>query len=245
MPLLNDAEPRAFTIERPEARSGFVIACDHASNRIPASLAHLGLSTTELQTHIAFDLGARAVALLLGEMLDAVVVLQNYSRLVIDCNRPPEAEDSIASRSEATSIPGNAALSDAERLTRLREIFDPYHDALARKVSGRTILVSMHSFTPVYHGSRRPWHAGVLYQRDGRLARWLHAHLSQDEHLQVGDNEPYAMDDASDYTLVVHGERRGIPHTGIEVRNDLLADVAGQRAWAERLAAHLKAFPPS
>ncbi|MET0293005.1 MAG: N-formylglutamate amidohydrolase [Steroidobacteraceae bacterium] len=243
MPLLQSTEPPAFTMERKGRPDGLLIACDHASNRIPAALGSLGLSPAQLQTHVAWDIGARAVAVQLGELLDATVICQNYSRLVIDCNRPLEAPDSIAPLSEAVSIAANLGLTDRQRQERQNEIFHPYHQALREAIGSRTTLISMHSFTPVYHGIPRRWHTGMLFQRDGRIGQWLHARLSQDPHLHVGENEPYAMDDATDYTLIQHGERSGIPHVGIEVRQDLIADVAGQSAWAQRLAAHLRELP--
>jgi predicted N-formylglutamate amidohydrolase len=248
MTLLQLSEPAPFTIERADAGSGFVLACDHASNRIPQKLGTLGLSLAQLESHIAWDLGAAAVASHLAELLDATLVRQNYSRLVIDCNRPLEAADSIAVRSESVAILANAGLTGEQRTERQEEIFAPYHAAL-RDVLDRRLrsprdathprLISIHSFTPAYHGVARPWHAGVLFNRDRWLGQQLLRRLSRDGHLHVGENEPYAMEDASDYTLVVHGERRGIPHAGIEIRQDLIAEESGQRLWARRLAAHL------
>ncbi len=237
LPLLRPTEPAAFTVERAASANPLLLCCDHASNRVPASLGTLGLDPALLASHIAWDIGIRGVAVRLAELIDATLVLQNYSRLVIDCNRPLAAPDSIAVRSEAIEIAANAELGDAERLARRAGIFAPYHDAIRAALdAGRTQLLSLHSFTPVYHGVARPWQTGVLYQRDDRMGQRLLALLSRDQRLHVGDNEPYAMDDASDYTLVEHGERRGIAHAGIEIRQDLIADEPGQREWAQRLA---------
>lgn len=240
MPLLQPLEPPAFTVERARANSRLVLACDHASNRIPTALGSLGLSSAQLGTHIAWDIGAAQVALQLSELLDATLVRQNYSRLVIDCNRPLEAADSITPRSEAVEIAANVGLTEDQRGARRDEIFFPYHAALRDALDAQSLLVAVHSFTPVYHGVPRRWHTGLLFNRDRRLGQQLLQRLSRDSHLHVGENEPYAMGDVSDYTLVEHGERRGIAHVGIEIRQDLIADEPGQRAWARRLATHLQ-----
>jgi predicted N-formylglutamate amidohydrolase len=241
--LLCEDDPAPFEVDNRESSSAFVIICDHAGRRLPRSLGSLGLSDEALATHIAWDLGALGVARRLASLLDACLVWQRYSRLVIDCNRPLTAADSIASASERTVIPGNRDVSAAAAAARAREIFQPYHDEiqgiLARRArdGAPTVLVSMHSFTPVFLGQARPWHVGVLYGRDRRLAEPLLRALRDDEgDLVVGDNEPYAVSDLTDYSIVHHGERRGLPHVELELRQDLLADDAGQRAWASRLA---------
>jgi predicted N-formylglutamate amidohydrolase len=219
----------------------FLIVCDHAGRRIPRRLGALGLAETELARHIAWDIGAAAVTRLLAAKLGAPAILQTWSRLVIDCNRPPHVESSIASASERTEIPGNIGLGEADRTRRIAEIFTPYHDRIAAELDRRqaagipTALIAVHSFTPVYLGVARPWHAGLLYNRDDRLSRPLIA-LLQAEGFVVGDNEPYAVSDESDYTIPVHAERRGLPYAEIEIRQDLIGEPAGQVAWAERLA---------
>jgi predicted N-formylglutamate amidohydrolase len=244
--LLGADEPAAITVERQDGASEFVLACDHAGCAIPRSLGTLGLSDRELASHIAWDIGTVGVALRLSERLDASLVLQNYSRLVIDCNRPLEAPDSIATTSEWTQISGNDGLSAAAIEARVSEVFQPYHDGLRQLLDERqrhhrkTILVAVHSFTPAFRGESRPWHIGVMYHHDARLAAALIKLLKRDERLVVGDNEPYAVDDATDYTLPIHGEARRIPHVGLEIRQDLIADEAGQKTWAGRLANLLK-----
>ena len=163
---------------------------------------------------------------LLANALDATLIQQNYSRLVIDCNRPLEATTSIVDISENTPIPGNAGLSDCARQIRANEIFRPYHDRIEaeldrRRQAGRTAaLISLHSFTPVFKGATRPWHAGVLYNRDARFAHRLQASLNQENDLFVGDNAPYIVSDASDYTIPIHAERRGLRHVLVEIRHD-------------------------
>ena len=244
--LLGIDEAPAVTVERADGASDFVLACDHAGRDIPQALDALGLSETELASHIAWDIGSAGVARRLAERLDATLVLQPYSRLVIDCNRAPGSPESIVERSEWTHIGRNENLDEAEVEARTREIFQPYHDALREILDARqrqrrqTVLVSIHSFTPSYRGAARPWHIGIMYHRDARLASELLRMLRRDERLPVGDNEPYSISDETDYTIPVHGEARGIPHVALEIRQDLIADEAGQATWAGRLAKLLK-----
>jgi len=241
-PLLAPDEPPAFEVIGDQRASPFLLTCDHAGNRLPRALGTLGLPESELSRHIAWDLGAAQLTRLLAHELGAFAILQTYSRLVIDCNRPLGVPSSIATLSENTPIPGNQALFAEAAAERARAIFEPYHASIVQEFERRarasqpSVFVAIHSFTPVFHGVRRPWHAGMLYNRDPRLGRALLALLREDPELVVGDNEPYSVHDLSDYGVVVYGERRGIPHVEIEVRQDLLSDDAGQRAWATRLA---------
>lgn len=240
--LLAADEPSPVTLRNENGRSPFLIVVDHAGNAMPRALGRLGVAEADCRRHVAWDIGAAAVSRILADALDATVVQQNYSRLVIDCNRPPGVESSIPKVSESTPIPGNIGLGDDEKTARLREIFQPYHDRIAgeldmRLKAGRsTALIAMHSFTPVYSGVARPWRAGVLYNRDPRLAHMLKALLEREDGLCVGDNEPYSVSDATDYTIPAHGERRRLPHVEIEIRQDLIADESGQREWGARLA---------
>lgn len=222
--------------------SPFLLTSDHYGRVLPRALGDLGIAEGELTRHIAWDIGIAGVAERLAKMLDAHLIAQRYSRLVIDCNRPPGAASSIPVISEATAIPRNEGLSEHERAARRREIFEPYHSRIrdvidARLSAGRpTVLVSLHSFTPVYAGVERPWHIGTLYNRDTVLPHLLLKHLRAEGDLVVGDNEPYAVNDLTDYTIPVHGEARGLVNTGIEIRQDLIADQSGEQQWAERLA---------
>jgi predicted N-formylglutamate amidohydrolase len=246
----SDDDLAPFEVENSGGGAAFLVICDHAGNLVPPSLRPLGLSAAELDTHIAWDLGARGVARRLAAALDACLVSQRYSRLVIDCNRPLTAPDSIATRSERTTIPGNRDVSPTEAAARARTIFEPYHAAIRGELARReregrpTILVAMHTFTPVFLDVARPWHVGVLYNRDARLAAPLLRMLRDEGDLVVGDNEPYAVTDLSDFSVNHHGEQRRIPYVELEVRQDLVADDAGQRAWAERLARLLRAAAP-
>ena len=179
--LLAADEPRPVTVYNADATSPFLLVADHAGNLIPRALGRLGLAEAELQRHIGWDIGIAGLGRLLADALDATLIQQNYSRLAIDCNRPLDAASSIPSISELTEIPGNAGLTDADKTARADEIFRPYHDRIEaeldrRRQSGRaTALISLHSFTPVFKGVARPWHAAVLYNRDRRFAHRLMA----------------------------------------------------------------------
>jgi predicted N-formylglutamate amidohydrolase len=243
--LLAPDEPRAVVTLRPEGASPFLLVSDHAGRRIPRRLGDLGVSESELHRHIAWDVGIEPVVRFMADELDAHAILQPYSRLVIDCNRPFHAPSSIAPISENTPVPGNVKLTADEIAARQREIFSPYHDAITAELDRRkrdgvpAFLVAMHSFTPVFKGVSRPWHSGVLYNRDSRFAAFVLRLLREEDAMTVGDNEPYMVSDDTDYTIPVHGERRGIPHVAIEIRHDLIETEANQRAWAKRMCAVL------
>ncbi len=243
--LLAHDEPPPFFATRRHGPSDFVIAVDHAAARIPRALASLGVPEAELARHIAWDIGALGVAQGVAAELGAALVAQNYSRLVIDCNRDPRMPTSIVTVSEWTEIPGNRGLPAADAARRRAEIFDPYHDHLSalideREQAGRrTILVSQHTMTDIYKGSRRPMHAAILYNRDRRFAGEVLQILRRDAGLVIADNEPYFVTDETDYTIPHHGEARGLLHVEIEVRQDLVSDEAGQAEWASRIAAAL------
>lgn len=231
--------------------SPFLLVCDHYGREVPAALGDLGLPRSEFDRHIAFDVGIAGVAERLSDALGAHLIAQRYSRLVIDCNRPPSADSAIPLISEATLIPGNDGLTRDEAAERRRLIFDPYHQRIDAVIDARlgrgqpTILLALHSFTPVYHGVARPWHIGTLYQHDRVLPPLLLAELRRESGLVVGDNEPYAVSDDTDYTIPVHGEARGLINSGIEIRQDGIAHEAGQIEWAERLARVLGAIEPA
>ena len=245
--LLAPDEPPAVHEERTDGRSNFVIVVDHASRRLPRRLGHLGLPESELQRHIAWDIGALAVARRVAAMLDAPLVAQNYSRLVIDCNRDPQVASSIPTIGEHVPIPGNVSLSAAEIEARRREIFEPYHARIrallaARLAAGRsTILVAQHSMTNIFKGVSREMHAAILYNRDRRFAGLMLDILRREPGLVVADNEPYFVSDETDFTIPRHAEARGLPHVEIEIRQDLITAEPGQAEWAARIAAALQA----
>jgi predicted N-formylglutamate amidohydrolase len=242
MTMLEADEPDPVMVVRERGASVIMIACDHAGRRLPRRLGTLGLTEPDLSRHIAWDIGAWGVSLKLAAALDACTIGQTYSRLAIDCNRQPSVPSSIPEISESTTIPGNLGLTDADREARRVAIHQPYHEALAetlaeRRAAGRpTMLLAMHSFTPVYKGVARPWHAGVLFNRDDRIGRVMLELLSAEPGLVVGENEPYAVSDATDYTIPVHAEPHGTPYLELEVRQDLIADEAGEAHWAALLA---------
>jgi predicted N-formylglutamate amidohydrolase len=242
--LLTAHDPAPVEVINPQGASPFLLVCDHAGRAIPARLGDLGVSEADWQRHIAWDIGAAALCRALSPKLDAMCIAQAYSRLVIDCNRRPGHATSIARCSDATAIPGNQSLTEAQQAARVAEIFEPYQNAIAAELDRRqaagtqAVLVAMHSFTPVFGGVARVWQAGMLYNRDPRLGHALAAELRHAGY-HVGDNQPYQLSDDSDYTVPVHAERRGLLYVEIEIRQDLIADVAGQAHWADLLATSL------
>ena len=240
--LFRSDEPPPFSVLREGGASAFFLTADHAGRVVPRALGDLGVPAPEWDRHIAWDIGIAGTTRALADRLDAAAVLQTYSRLVIDCNRDPSWPTAFPEVSEFTPVPANAGLTAAGKAARVEAIFRPYQDRIAgmldaRAAAGRpTILIAMHSFTPVFKGQARAMHAGVLYNKDPRLAHALRDLLRAEGDLVVGDNEPYAITEASDYGIPTHGEARGLVHVEIEIRQDLIAEPAGQRAWAERLA---------
>ena len=242
--LLGAGDPAPVEVVRPGATSPFFLTCEHAGRAFPARLGTLGLAGPDPERHIAWDIGAADVARGLSARLDATLVLQRYSRLVVDCNRAPSAADFVVEVSEDTAIPGNRSLSEAAVEARAAEIFHPYHDRIhdlleARVAAGRlTVVVSVHTCTPVYLGVHRPWHVGVMYEHDDRLAREMLALLREEgekTELEVGDNQPYFMTSDKDYSMPRHGQGRGILHAGFEIRQDLVESESGRREWAQRM----------
>jgi predicted N-formylglutamate amidohydrolase len=241
-PLLADDEPPACLELRRQGGSRFVIVVDHAAARIPKRLKNLGLPASELERHIAWDIGALGVAQGMSAALDATLMAQNYSRLVIDCNRDPRVASSIPSISESSEVPGNISLSDAQAAARRAEIFEPYHrrirELLDERLAARrpVVLVAQHTMTDVYKGVRREMHAAVLYNRDRRFAGLVLETLRREANLIIADNEPYFVSDETDYTIPHHAEARALPHVEIEIRQDLVSHEAGQIEWAARIA---------
>jgi predicted N-formylglutamate amidohydrolase len=241
--------PRADLPEWPEpveiinasGRSDIVLICEHASNYIPASFNGLGLPPEELVRHIAWDIGAECVSRSLSELLDAPCFLGKYSRLLIDLNRPIDSATSIPPRSEATDIPGNIDLADADRQCRIDRVFSPFQSAVSayldmRRQEGRaTKIVAIHSFTPVFLGEKRPWHAGILFNRSAGFGREIIDRLSRITGLTIGANVPYVIERISDYAIPVHGEDRGLDAVLVEIRQDLIASADGQSRWADHL----------
>lgn len=245
-----EPQPDAAVIDNGRGRGSYVLVCEHASNFVPARYGKLGLSDADLLRHIAWDPGALGVARAMARELDAPLVSCAVSRLVIDCNRDPSVFDAITLKSEDTVIPGNADLSDAERERRVDEVYNPFHAEVAAAVAARRLagvrpaVIGIHSFTPVYHGTPRPWHVGILFDRDESLSAPMIAALREDDSLVVGANEPYSPGDRVYHTLDRHGQSQGLPSVMIEIRNDLLATPNQEAEWGMKLATILKRIGP-
>ncbi|HEV2545848.1 MAG TPA: N-formylglutamate amidohydrolase [Stellaceae bacterium] len=240
--LLGPDDPAPVETVRAQGRALLLITCDHASLKIPRVLGDLGVPPVQLREHIGWDIGAAEVTRRLAALLDAPALLTGFSRLVVDCNRRLEDASSIPAASDGVPVPGNGNLSQADRAARVEALFQPYHRAIAAKLdaflAAGTVpaVISIHSFTPVMNGKARPWHVGILWDKDPRIAVPLLAALRAEPGLPVGDNEPYSAREPVGYTMREHGVARGFPHVALELRQDLIADAQGAAAWAERLA---------
>lgn len=236
------ADPAPFRWHNRGGAAQMLVLCDHASNAVPASHGTLGLADEQLDGHIAWDIGAAAVARHLADRFDAPAIFSGFSRLVIDCNRTPDCPASIVTASDGVAIAGNRNLSPGEVGLRRERFFRPYHDEIRTVLDGfladdrPPVLLSVHSFTPIFGGTRRPWQIGICWLADDRMAASVMTRLRADGSIAVGDNQPYALDPAEDYTLIEHGLRRGLPHLLVEFSQDLVADAAGARRWADLLA---------
>jgi predicted N-formylglutamate amidohydrolase len=243
--LLTPGDPPPFILERRQGRSTFVIVVDHAGRRIPKQLGDLGLPDSELQRHAAWDIGALAISRKLSVELDAPLIAQPYSRLVIDCNRDPSVATSILTMAESIEVPGNIGLSKDQVAARRLEIFEPYHEQVRRLFAERTaakrptILLAQHTMTDLFKGVRRPMHAAVLYYRDRRFARLVLERLRREVGMVIGDNEPYIVDETH-YTILQYAEKCGLPYVEIEIRQDLITNEDRQSEWATRISNALR-----
>jgi predicted N-formylglutamate amidohydrolase len=245
-PLLQSGDPTPVRVVNQAGRAPLLLVCDHASDAIPRRLAGLGVAPRDLQAHIAYDIGAAAVAERLAARFDATLMLSGFSRLVIDCNRKLDDPTSIPPVSDAVPIPANQTLSAADRRLRAEALFAPYHRAIADRLDAfaahgvAPCFVAVHSFTPIFSGFRRPWQIGALWNHDGRIAMPLIEALSR-AGLCVGDNQPYSGRDGHGYTLRTHAEPRDLPHLTLEIRQDLINHPTGVAAWTRML---FDAFAP-
>ena len=218
-----------------------VLICDHASKVVPPELHDLGLTQEEIARHIGWDIGAARLTEILCQRLDAPGFCSAASRLVVDCNRAPDDPTLICEVSDGVVVPGNRDVDEAERQRRLGLYFHPYHRAVAeavqRKIAAgpKAALLSIHSFTPRMKGRQRPWHVGILWDRDARLPAPLMQALGEEPGIVVGDNEPYSGRSRAGYSIRAHGEAHDLPHVLVEVRQDLIGDEAGVLEWADRL----------
>ena len=241
--LLSADEAQAGAIINENGASPIVLICEHASNLLPKNLGTLGLSDADLKRHIAYDIGAEGTARILAKLLDAPLILQRYSRLAYDCNRPPEAEGAMPEVSEVTPIPGNKNLSAEAKLQRIVEIYRPFQNTIsgfldARAAHGkRAIPVSIHSFTKTYKGKAREVELGLLFDRDARLANLL---VKSFPGFNTQLNEPYGPKDGVMHLMNLHAAPRGLQHLMIEIRNDIIETERGQQQWAQRLSIPLQ-----
>jgi predicted N-formylglutamate amidohydrolase len=234
-------DPAPFAVLESETPSSMLVVCDHASPVIPLAHGNLGLSETDRLSHVAWDIGAAQVAHGLSRRLRCPAVLAGVSRLVIDCNRRPGDPSSIPAVSCGVAVPGNHSLDEDEAADRAERWFWPYHRQISaqltrlRRFGAAPAVVSVHSFTPVMNGCLRPWHVGVLWNRDPRMAVPLLKALGRQSGLVVGDNQPYSGREIN-HTLDTHAGAAGLPHLSFEIRQDLIADAAGAESWAALLA---------
>ena len=239
--LQTDKGAAAIVVEN-NSSSPFVVVCEHAGLEIPSGLGDLGLSVSELQSHVAWDPGAAIVAEVLATELKGVLVKQRYSRLVYDCNRPPSSGDAMRDLSENTMVPGNSNLSDVEKSWRIENIYQAFHDAVAAQLDKKDqpVLVTVHSFTPVYKGQLRAVDVGVLHDEDSRLADAVLKFSAFDDQITVKRNEPYGPKDGVTHTLQLHGKSRNILNVMIEIKNTLIGDEESQRHYGVQLAQTIK-----
>ena len=236
--LISETKPAVVTIENSGGRAPVLVTCDHASNLVPESLANLGLNDHDLQRHIAYDIGALDLSKAIADRLDAPLIHSGYSRLVIDLNRHLDDPSCIPIISEGTEIPGNHPLNQDQRQTRIDELFSPYHQKFAQTLDEfqargiHPVILAIHTFTPVYHGIDRPWHTGVMWDTDDRMALPFMDNLNMRGDLIVGNNQPYTALDPLGYAFDIHARKRGLPHLFIEVRQDLVTDEVGVMRWA-------------
>lgn len=245
--ILTKADGDAVAVENIDGTGQVVLVCEHASRTLPLSAGDLGLSEEALSSHIAWDPGALALSRLLSVRLDAVLLFQRFSRLIYDCNRPPESPAAMPESSEIYEIPGNRDLSVAERYARTAALYVPFHDRVAAVLADRqaksrpSVLVTVHSFTPVYMGEKRAVEIGILHDEDSRLADGMLAESAKNSDFRVERNAPYGPADGVTHSLRLHALPNGLMNVMIEVRNDLIADEVGQGVVAEYLAGLIKA----
>lgn len=237
----------AVTVETPAAPGPFVLVCEHASNAFPAPWGDLGLSAAQRQAHISWDPGALGLARALARRLNAPLVAANQSRLIYDLNRPPQSPGAMAARSEVHDIPGNAALGPAERLARTEAIYLPFHARLqaelARRLAQgqRPVMVTVHSFTPIFNGQPRAVEFGIIHDAAPALAHAVIAEAQTRTHLAARLNEPYSAADEVTHTLALHATPMGLLNVMLEIRNDLIATPEAEEAMADLLAPVLRA----
>lgn len=239
--ILAASDGEVVAVDNATAASGLVFVCEHASAVLPPSAGDLGLSPEALSSHIAWDPGALEIAQRLSTSLNGLLVHQRFSRLIYDCNRPPESPAAMPEKSEIYAIPGNLNLSPAERYARTAALYVPFHDRIAHEIAriagegGKPVIVTVHTFTPVYFGKPREVEIGILHDTDSRLADAM-LEAAAGGPYQVERNSPYGPEDGVTHTLRLHALPQGFANVMIEVRNDLVRDEAGLKAISAYLA---------
>lgn len=241
-PLIGPDDPPPYSFHNPEGSANVLVVCDHASRAFPKGMDQLGLADWVLERHVAWDIGSDTLGRVLADRLNAPAILAGYSRLIVDLNRQLDDPTAFIKVSDGIAIPGNLELTDFERERRIKSFFEPYHNAVTAKLTefrerGITpALLSIHSCTPVFDRYVRRWHIGVLWDKDHRIARPMLERLVKLDDICVGDNEPYSGRHPHDFTIDFHAEPAGIPHVGIEIRQDLIDTDEGAEKWAGILA---------
>lgn len=237
--LLSSSDPVPVEWVNQHIESPIALVCEHAGNAVPERLLNLGLTDEQMQEHTAIDIGAEATARHVAKMLSAPLLMQRYSRLVVDCNRPTEASDAIPEVSHGTQVPANKLLSEHQSKMRIDEIFAPYNDALTKLMEApqRMFAFSIHSFTPSLNEHQRPWDIGLLHRHDTKTSMNLQRYFNSNfPELTIGLNQPYQIDDESDWFVPRHAERLGLNHSLIEIRNDLISTKTDQEQFATIIA---------
>lgn len=243
--LLGGMDPAPMEVINGQSAHDLVLVCEHAGRAIPATLGALGMSPEKFDLHIACDIGAGAVSRSMARQLGAPLVLQPYSRLVVDCNRPVESDEAVPEISDGIEVPGNMGLDPTRRRLRIDEIFEPFHRSVSEVIDRhpRRLVLAIHSFTPVLAGKVRPWDIGFLFRKDTATSHALAAAIRESEpDLKVGMNEPYTIEDGADWFVPYHGERRGIAHSLIEIRNDHISTDEACERWADLMCRAVERF---
>jgi predicted N-formylglutamate amidohydrolase len=244
-PLIQPGDPPPYLLYNQSGAASVLLVADHASPYFPAAMSQLGLADWVLERHVTWDLGSDQLTRYLADLLDAPAILAGFSRLIVDPNRKLDDPTAFVEVSDGISIPGNQGLSQEQKALRVQSFFQPYHDAIAKRLRAFDAagiipaVISVHTCTPVFNQVVRPWHIGVMWDKDDRIAGPMMARLALLEDVCFGDNEPYSGRHTHDFTIDYHAESAGLPHVGIEVRQDLLHDASGARKWAGILASAL------
>jgi predicted N-formylglutamate amidohydrolase len=229
---------KSFSVYRPTSSSKIIILCDHASNYIPKKYKNLGLKPLDVNKHIGWDIGALKVAKNVSKNINCSLIHSSFSRLLLDCNRSLKSKGAFLKKSEDIIIPGNKNISKKEKLLRAKKYYFPYHDQINKLINKKLndkivpILVSIHSFTPIYLGKSRPWHIGLLQRKDQRLSSIFAKEIKKNKKIILGINEPYKLDLAGDFTIPFFSESYGLPHVLIEIRQDLLLKNKSINFWS-------------